>query len=181
MGGVDAKDQVNLTDENSRIMKVPGGGFDQSYNAQAVVAKGSLLVVTNEVSQAANDKQQLAPMPGKLDTLPEALGGSSRCSPTADTKAQANVERCEAARIEPLIAMGREHHHVGWRRRFAPPLSAAIPLERMAHWLQAPAGRKPYALRKQTPEPVFGIIKSAMAFANFCCADGRTSKASGTW
>src|SRR5476651_2004079 len=27
-------DQVNLTDEESRIMPVPGGGFDQCYNAQ---------------------------------------------------------------------------------------------------------------------------------------------------
>jgi hypothetical protein len=31
-------EQVNLTDEESRIMKVAGGGFDQCYNAQAVVA-----------------------------------------------------------------------------------------------------------------------------------------------
>src|ERR1700731_556582 len=37
-GGVSDKDQVNLTDEDSRIMKVAGGGFDQCYNAQAVVA-----------------------------------------------------------------------------------------------------------------------------------------------
>ena len=28
-------DRVNLTDENSRIMPVAGGGFDQGYNAQA--------------------------------------------------------------------------------------------------------------------------------------------------
>ena len=41
-------DQVNLTDEQSRIMPVPGGGFEQCYNAQAVVA---------DVVQAPNDKQ----------------------------------------------------------------------------------------------------------------------------
>jgi hypothetical protein len=29
-------DQVNLTDAESRIMPVPGGGFEQCYNAQAV-------------------------------------------------------------------------------------------------------------------------------------------------
>jgi transposase len=32
-------DQVNLTDEESRIMPVPGGGFEQCYNAQAAVAR----------------------------------------------------------------------------------------------------------------------------------------------
>jgi hypothetical protein len=41
-GAVKDKEQVNLTDEDSRIMKVAGGGFDQCYNAQAVVATGSL-------------------------------------------------------------------------------------------------------------------------------------------
>jgi hypothetical protein len=40
--GVKDKDQVNLTDEDSRIMKVAGGGFDQCYNARAVVATGSM-------------------------------------------------------------------------------------------------------------------------------------------
>ena len=39
------QDQINLTDEDSRIMPVAGGGFDQCYNAQAVVAAGSLLVI----------------------------------------------------------------------------------------------------------------------------------------
>src|SRR6478609_2233535 len=37
-------DQVNLTDEESRIMPVAGGGFEQCFNAQAVVAADSLLV-----------------------------------------------------------------------------------------------------------------------------------------
>ena len=38
-------DQMNLTDEESRIMPVAGGGFEQCYNAQAVVAADSLLVI----------------------------------------------------------------------------------------------------------------------------------------
>ena len=55
-------DQINLTDEESRIMPVAGGGFDQCYNAQAAVAAGSLLVVAAKVVQAPTDKQQLGPM-----------------------------------------------------------------------------------------------------------------------
>jgi transposase len=35
--GPSATDQVNLTDEDSRIMPMAGGGFEQSYNAQAAV------------------------------------------------------------------------------------------------------------------------------------------------
>ena len=37
----------------------------------------------------------------------------------------------------------------------------------MAHRLQTPEGKKLYALRKQTPEPVFGIIKSVLGFRQF--------------
>jgi hypothetical protein len=39
--GPQPKDQINLTDEESRIMPVAGGGFEQCYNAQAVVATES--------------------------------------------------------------------------------------------------------------------------------------------
>src|SRR3954454_10878161 len=67
-------DQVNLTDEESRIMPVPGGGFEPCYNAQAAVAAGSLLVVATDVVQASNDKQQVVPMLEKLDALPDELG-----------------------------------------------------------------------------------------------------------
>ena len=34
-------------------------------------------------------------------------------------------------------------------------------------WRSTPEGRKLYALRKQTPEPVFGIIKSVLGFRQF--------------
>jgi transposase len=67
-------DQANLTDDDSRIMPVPGGGFEQCYNAQAAVAAGSLLVVANDVVQATNDKQQPQPMLDKLGASPAELG-----------------------------------------------------------------------------------------------------------
>ena len=167
-GGVRAKDQINLTDEDSRIMKVAGGGFDQCYNAQAVVATGSMLVVAHTVTQAGNDKQQLVPMLEKLKALPKQLGRTRRMLADNGYLSEANVERCAAAKIEPLIALGRTGHHVSWKQRFAAaPKSlptSATPLQKMAHRLKTPAGKKLYGLRKQTPEPVFGIIKSVMGY-----------------
>lgn len=167
-GGVREKDQINLTDEDSRIMKVAGGGFDQCYNAQVVVATDSLLVVANAVTQAGNDKQQLAPMIEKLKALPKQLGRARRMLADNGYLSEANVEQCAAAKIEPLIALGRTRHHVNWKQRFAAAPKAlpasATPLQRMAHRLKTPAGRKLYGLRKQTPEPVFGIIKSVMGY-----------------
>jgi hypothetical protein len=55
-------------------MPVAGGGFDQCYNAQAVVAAESLLMIAADVVQALNDKQQIAPMLEKIEVLPEQLG-----------------------------------------------------------------------------------------------------------
>ena len=55
-------DQINLTDEASRIMPVAGGGFEQCYNAQAVVDNETMLVLVPQITQAPNDKQQVVPM-----------------------------------------------------------------------------------------------------------------------
>jgi len=81
-----------------------------------------------------------------------------------------NVATCEVAKITPLIAMGREVHHPDWRERFeepAPLTEPACHVEQMRHALKTKAGRALYALRKQTVEPVFGIIKSVMGFRQF--------------
>jgi len=45
-----------------------------------------------------------------------------------------------------------------------PPASAK---EKMAHRLKTAAGKSLYKLRKQTVEPVFGIIKEVMGFRRF--------------
>jgi transposase len=164
------KDQVNLTDGDSRIMPVAGGGFEQAYNAQAAVATGSLLVIAGDVVQAANDKRQIVPMLDKLAALPEALGKAGTLLADSGYFSEANVTACAEAKIAPLIAPGRERHHLSWKDRFAaapPAPQSPTPLQAMAHRLATPEGRQLYALRKQTPEPVFGIVKSVMGFRQF--------------
>jgi transposase len=163
-------DQINLTDEESRIMPVSGGGFEQCYNAQAVVAEGSLLVVATTVVQAPNDKQQLEPMLAKINALPADLGKADVMLGDNGYFSAANVTACLAAEIEPLLALGRDAHHQTLSQRFAdapPAPENPTPVEAMAHRLQTPEGKKLYALRKHTPEPVFGIIKSVLGFRQF--------------
>jgi len=163
-------DQINLTDEESRIMPVAGGGFEQCYNAQAVVAAGSMLVVAVDVVQAPNDKQQLAPMLDKISALPDELGEAETLLADSGYFSEANVEACAAAGIEPLIPQGRQTHYPRLSDRFAnlpPAPENPTPLKTMAHRLKTPEGKNLYALRKQTPEPVFGIIKSVMGFRQF--------------
>src|SRR5258706_87559 len=111
-------DQINLTDEASRIMPVAGGGFDQCYNAQAVVAVGSLLVVAAEVVQATNDKQQLQPLLNKLAVLPDVLGDVETLLADNGYYSAANVTACAAAGIDPLVAIGRQPHDRPLSARF---------------------------------------------------------------
>jgi transposase len=166
-GGVRATDQVNLTDADSRIMPVSGGSFEQCYNAQAAVDVDSLLVVAARVTQAPNDKQQLAPMLERLGTLPEALGQVEALLADNGFCSAENVAACVQVGLTPLIALGREAHQVPLLERFAEPAALpadASPMQAMAHRLKTPAGRALYALRKCTVEPVFGIIKHVMGF-----------------
>src|SRR6266853_3272414 len=137
-------DQINLTDEESRIMPVAGGGFEQCYNAQAVVAADSLLVVAAEVVQATNDKQQLQPMLNKIAALPDTLGEVKTLLADNGYFSAANVTACAAAGIDPLIALGRQSHHPTWSERFADPPPAPenpTPLAAMSHRLQTPEGK----------------------------------------
>lgn len=182
-GGVRPTDQVNLTDAESRIMpRSGGGGFEQSYNGQAAVDTDSMLIVATRLTHSPVDVRQLEPMLGKLAAQAEQLGSPHTLIADAGYFSAANVAHCEQAEIAPLIARRRDQHYVPWYARFATPLPAPIdadPVQRMAHRLQTPEGRARYGRRKQTVEPVFGIIKHAMRFRQFLLRGQR--KVSGEW
>ena len=180
--GPKATDQVNLTDEESRIMPVAGGGFEQAYNAQAAVDAPTMLVVANGVTQAPNDKEQIVPMLETLAAQPQTRGAVEQVIADTGFYSEANVQACEAAKIEPYIAMAREEHHPNWRERHSEPAPLpenATTAQVMSHRLKTRAGRALYALRKQTVEPVFGIIKSVLGLRQFSLRG--LSKVSGEW
>ena len=168
--GVRPTDQINLTDADSRIMPAKGKGFEQSYNAQAAVDTESMLIVATTLAQVATDKQQVEPMLKVIAGLPEELGSVEQLLADNGYFSAANVEHCLQANIEPLLAAGRDKHHPHWENRFTEPPALAEPaseVDRMKHRLKTIQGRKLYGLRKQTVEPVFGIIKSVMGFRQF--------------
>ncbi len=168
--GPQDKDQINLTDEESRIMKVASGGFDQCYNGQVAVDAESMLIVAAFVTQAGNDSQQIAPMLEVLAGQKDQLGMPAQLLADTGYFSAANVNACVANGIEPLIAMKREAHHLPVLERFtepAPLADDADAVAQMAHRLKTKKGRADYGLRKQTVEPVFGIIKHVMKFRQF--------------
>lgn len=118
----------------------------------------------------------------ELAKLPVALGRTERVLADAGFFSQANIEQALSRSVEPLIARRRDQHYPPWFERISepPPLDAdASPGERMAHRLRTPEGRALYGLRKQTVEPVFGIIKSVMRFRQFLLRG--LGKAGGEW
>ena len=167
--GPDAKDQVNFTDEESRIMPTKDG-FQQAYNAQAGVETDSRLIVGARVCQAPNDKQQLAP---DMEAVCEHVNPTHVLvdSGFASEAAVSRVER-ERPGLAVLAALIREPHGrtvAQLEKRDDPPAPApdAPFAERMRHRTATAAGRALYKLRQQTVEPVFGIIKEAMGFRRF--------------
>jgi len=182
-GGAKPSDQVNLTDPESRIMpRSGGGGFEQSYNAHAAVDTDSMLIVATRLIDTPADARQVAPMIEQLQRLPEELGTPETLLGDAGFFSAANVQHCQEAGIEPLLARRRDQHYLPWYERLIEPMpipQSADALERMLHRLKTPAGRALYGLRKQTVEPVFGIIKQAMRFRQFLLRG--KAKVTGEW
>jgi transposase len=123
-------DQVNWADEESRIMPVSGGGYEQCYNAQAAVATGTLLVLATTVTQATNDKQQIVPMLEALSQMPACLGSVKDLTADTGYHRTTNANACEDKGITPMIAAAREHHHPDPMARFTqpPPLHHPCPM-----------------------------------------------------
>ena len=89
----------------SRPSDVSGGGFEQAYNAPAAVDVASMLVVAPWLTQAPNDKEQVAPMLEQIGQLPAGLGTSNQLLADTGSFSAKHVNACEAVKIEPLIAI----------------------------------------------------------------------------
>lgn len=168
-----SKDQYNFTDPESRIMK-SAEGFQQSYNAQAAVEVHSRLIVSQAVSDAPNDKKQLEPTLAATSPVIESVAAVLVDSGFYSEAAVAALESEHAGRPGPSVyaATGRQRHGrtvAQLEKRDDPPRpeAGASVAAVMAHRLATKAGRQLYALRKQTIEPVFGIIKAVLGFRRF--------------
>ena len=168
------KDQYNYTDPESRIMKT-GSGFQQSYNAQAAVEIASRLIVGQRVTDAPNDKEQLVPT---LASIPAVLGKPDLALIDSGYYSEAAVAAVEAPGTDGLpatqviAAVGRTGHHrsvtdLEKQDDPPPPGPEATAREQMIHRTSTKEGKALYKPRKETVEPVFGIIKSAMGFRQF--------------
>ena len=163
---------ANVTDPESRIMKTQRG-YVQGYNAQAVVTMEQI-VVAAELTQQANDIQQLHPMVAQAQNNLQTIG-----FPQAIGTALADAGYCSEANLttvgpggpELLVATNKDWKQRKAQREQPPPRgripTSLTPREWMDRALFTKRGRRLYKLRGQTVEPVFGQIKTVQGGERF--------------
>jgi hypothetical protein len=144
--------------------------YRQAYNAQAVVcAEGSQLILATNMAITPSDQPTFA---ATVLAMEETIGLPQAVLADAGFASREAVAALEARKIEPLVAVARTQPHRPYDFRPPPePKSARRITEpwriAMKAKLETEAGKTRYKRRKQTVEPVFGIIKSAMGFTRF--------------
>jgi transposase len=169
--------QHNFTDSESRIMKAgTGKHFEQCYNAEAAVdAEGSMLIVGGYVTNHGNDKKGLKPVVDSVaQELREVTGVLADTGFYSEEEVKAvEKEDAQGKRRGPEVycAVEKTSHHRSVKdieKKREPRLKeGASAKEKMAHKLRTKKGRAIYKARKETVEPVFGIIKGVIGFRQF--------------
>jgi transposase len=166
--------QYNFTDPESRIMKAGNGKhFEQSYNAQAAVDTETMLIVGEYVTNHGNDKQELVPI---VESINKEVYTAETVSADTGFFSEGAVKEVEqrdeqGAAKGPIVycAVEKQSHHrtvKDLEQQEEPPEAAAgaTEKEKMAQRLKTKEGKKIYQKRKETVEPVFGILKQALGF-----------------
>jgi transposase len=149
-----AKVQRNFTDPESRIMK-SSQGFVQGYNAQAAVDVDHQVIVAQSVVNTGSDAHQMIPLLEQIRSnlkqqAKEISADSGYCS-------ELNLKALAKRRIRGYIATDRQNKD----------RKVGVWVKRMRKRLRQGSWRSRYRLRKQSVEPVFGLIKQARGFRQF--------------
>jgi hypothetical protein len=105
----------------------------------------TMLIVATAVSQHTNDKRQVEPMLAEIEKLPEVLGKPEALLADTGYFSADNIRACCDQKIEPLIAMGCDSHHVPLVERLAPDApepKTTDPVEKMAWEFKTKERRK---------------------------------------
>nr|WP_210738112.1 transposase [Gordonia amicalis] len=163
----------NITDPQSRLMPLRGGGWVQGYNCQAVTSEDGLIIATG-VNNNNADVVAFADMFSKaidaaelIDAHHHRADGIGVLLADAGYLSDANLTMPGPDR---LIAIGksREIHKTA---RTSPthgqPPPDATPVEAMAHRLATEEGHRLYSKRSHIAETPFGHAKHNLGFKRF--------------
>jgi hypothetical protein len=163
--------QTNLTDPDSALMRRSDAHeYRQAYNAQAVVcADGAQLVLATSLVATTADAPSFA---ATVLAMQNTIGLPKTVLADTGYASGPAVAALRARGIEPLVAIGQTQQHRPYD--FRPPPEPRTPQRIIEPWriamkakLESDDAKTQYKKRKQTVEPVFGIIKSVMGFRRF--------------
>lgn len=143
--GDEAQARVSTTDPDSRVMRMPDGGFRPAYNAQIACDVESQVIVGVDVTRSGGDMRQLPPMLDQLEERYEALpremlvdgGFASRDAIEQASGRGVTVYAPELRNPRRTRPAGAVDHRdteqiAAWRRRMASPEGKAIYAQRGA-------------------------------------------------
>jgi transposase len=162
------KATVNTTDPDSRVVHGNGRTL-QGYNAQAAATREQV-VVAAELTQQANDLQQLAPMLAAIRTTLAAAGIGDPVQQLAADSGYWSIANVSAISDAPelLIPPARHGRHGKPRKDGKPTASKSDRLRTaMLAKLGDEQGKADYAQRSRTIEPVFGQVKTVQGGGRF--------------
>lgn len=155
--------KINVTDPDSREMRMQGQPNIQGYNAQAVVTEQQI-VIAAEITTQSPDFGQLGPMVSAAVRELEQAGVSERPRTVLADAGYWHTKQIEKLRgdgFEVLIppdSTVREDARPGWEGGI---------YEAMRQSLRTPEGRQLYLKRTTSIEPVFGQIKHNRGMTRF--------------
>ncbi len=152
--------QQGFTDPDSRIMKHASGGFEHSYNAQTAVDAERQIIVAAELTQGANDSDQLPVMLAAVQANLGALAQQTLAD--AGYRTEAVLGQLADAPTEVIVALGREGREEVRIDEHKHPHTAA-----MAARLRTQSVKQAYRRRKHIVEPPNGWIKAILGFRQF--------------
>jgi len=163
--------QSNLTDPDSALMRRSDAHeYRQAYNAQAVVcADGAQLILATGITASPADAPGFA---ATILAMEKTVGLPHIVLADTGFASGPAVAELQKRGIEPLVAIGRTQPHRPYDFRPPPKPKAARRITEawriaMKAKLETDDAKTLYKKRKQTVEPVFGIIKSALGFLRF--------------
>jgi Transposase DDE domain len=154
------KATANVTDPDSRLLHTRKGRV-QGYNAEAVTTLEQVIVAA-ELTQDANDFQQLQPMLAATTATLAAAGIQDRPGTLLADSGYWSIANLTQIPEAPqlLIPPPKHGRHGKPRKDGRPSLSNSDGLRAaMKQKLATEDGKACYAKRKETVEPVFGQIK----------------------
>jgi transposase len=162
------KATANVTDPDSRFMHTRRGSV-QGYNAQAVTTLEQVIVAA-ELTQQANDLQQLEPMLAATTATLGAAGIPQRPGRLlADSGYWTIANLTEIPDAPELLIPPARHGRQGKPRKDGKPTASRSDGLRAAMnaKLGSDGGKGCYAKRKETIEPVFGQLKEQQGARRF--------------